>query len=255
MDLIPRPPKRFFSGPDEYRAFEKPALEHELHEESESGDDTVDEYGHCPTVILVESSSDISSESSDDGATVTYGPDGYKYIVFAAKKTSRSDEEIHQPMFGDTSDSDEVLDPSDSSNGGVKFFVPKLVKRCLCGKETGNSRVCTDCWKERKKRSGAPPKLKRRKKAYADTDSNDELRTEDACVVCMAEKKQMTLVHGQAGIGHRCVCLRCAERLNKKPLAKRICPVCRKQFTNVKLSRTTKEYKRYMFEKIRNADL
>jgi hypothetical protein len=24
-------------------------LEHELHEESESGDDTVDEYGHCPT--------------------------------------------------------------------------------------------------------------------------------------------------------------------------------------------------------------
>jgi hypothetical protein len=41
-------------------------------------------------VILVESSSDISSESSDDGATVTYGPDGYKYIVFVSLTTSPS---------------------------------------------------------------------------------------------------------------------------------------------------------------------
>jgi hypothetical protein len=65
----------------------------------------------------------------------------------------------------------------------------------------------------------------------------------------MVEEKEMTLVHGSSGVGHKCVCIKCAERLDNLPLKKRLCPVCREQFTNVKLCRTTREYKKFIFEK------
>lgn len=73
----------------------------------------------------------------------------------------------------------------------------------------------------------SPEKLKEMREANKDYDSN---KTKRECTVCLERESDMVVLNCM----HMCLCEECGDLLNKGPLTKRKCPVCRSDISSIK---------------------
>lgn len=59
---------------------------------------------------------------------------------------------------------------------------------------------------------------------HSETTRSDSAFTPDLCVICLAQPRNASIVHGRTG--HQVCCIGCAEKLKE---GKKKCPVCRKK--------------------------